>query len=341
MKVAIHHRKGSFSERWIDYCEENIISFIKVNAFDSNIVQKLQEQTVTHFIWHMNHSSSKDLLVFHYVMNSIEIIGIKCFPNFNTRWHFDDKIAQKYLLESIEAPIISSMVFYDQYEAKRHITDIKYPIVVKLKRGAGASNVKLLNEMSEAKQYIDIMFSTGLNPNPRNLGNLNQKIRLAKKNKNPFSLGRKVFKFLKKNRNELKVNNNEKGYFYYQEFIPNNQFDIRVIAIGSKVFGIKRLNRENDFRASGSGNIIYDHNQIDIRCVEIAFNTNKNLKLQCMAYDFVFNERNEPLIIEMCFGFAINAYDRCPGYWDSQLKWHEQKFNPQEWMLKELLANNI
>ena len=32
MKIAIHHRQGSFSDRWIEYCKENGINFKIVNA---------------------------------------------------------------------------------------------------------------------------------------------------------------------------------------------------------------------------------------------------------------------------------------------------------------------
>ena len=50
----------------------------------------------------------------------------------------------------------------------------------------------------------------------------------------------------------------DRGYAYFQDFIPDNDSDIRVIIIGDKAFGIKRMTRNNDFRASGSGLISYE-----------------------------------------------------------------------------------
>ena len=50
----------------------------------------------------------------------------------------------------------------------------------------------------------------------------------------------------------------EIGYVYFQDFIPQNNFDIRVCVVGDKAFAIKRMVRENDFRASGSGFIYYE-----------------------------------------------------------------------------------
>ncbi len=57
------------------------------------------------------------------------------------------------------------------------------------------------------------------------------------------------------------------------------------------------------------------------------------------AYDFVFDENNDPLIVEVSYGFAVDAYDACPGYWDENLDWHEGKFIPQEWMIEDLIKS--
>src|SRR5690606_29697488 len=134
---------------------------------------------------------------------------------------------------------------------------------------------------------------------------------------------------------------NEKDYVYFQEFIPNNTFDIRVIVIGGRAFALKRMVRENDFRASGSGHIIYDKGQIDERCVKLAFEVNKKLKSQSVAYDFIFDETNSPLIVEISYAFATKVYDQCPGYWDENLRWYDGTFNPQEWMIKDLISSVV
>lgn len=51
----------------------------------------------------------------------------------------------------------------------------------------------------------------------------------------------------------------------------------------------------------------------------------------------MFNTKDEPEIVEFCYGFSVEVYDPCPGYWDTELNWHEGKFNPQEWMLESLI----
>ena len=337
VKIAIHHRENSFSERWINYCEENKINYQLVNCFDDDIILTLKEDGFTHLMWHLNHSSSRDLMVYPYIMNSADKIGIKTFPDFHTRWHFDNKIAQKYLLEAIEAPMVNSYVFYDKDKALQDINRQKFPLVVKLKRGAGATNVKLLHSRKDAETYINKMFSEGVSSTSGALGNLDKKIRIAKKIKNPRLLVKKLVEHLRKSRKEQILRETEKGYFYYQEFLPNNNYDTRIIIVGEIAFGIRRFTRKNDFRASGSGLIDYSSDIIDRDMVKIAFEVAEKLKNQSIAFDFVYDQNRNPKIIEICFGFSMRAYDKCEGYWNEKLEFNKGEFNPQFIMIENFL----
>lgn len=129
----------------------------------------------------------------------------------------------------------------------------------------------------------------------------------------------------------------EKGYAYFQDFVPGNKFDIRVIVIGNKAFAVKRMCRPHDFRASGSGDPHYDKQEIDLRCVNMSFKISRDLSDNCVGFDWVFDSENNPMIVEIGYGFAINFYDPCPGYWTDDMQWHEGKFVPQNWMVEEML----
>lgn len=94
--------------------------------------------------------------------------------------------------------------------------------------------------------------------------------------------------------------------------------------------------RRNDFRASGSGDIIYNMDEIPISAIKIAFETTNKIQANCLTYDIVFNEKEEPLILEVSFGFVMFVYDECPGYWDKNLQLHLGQFNPQSWMVELL-----
>ncbi len=53
-------------------------------------------------------------------------------------------MAQKYLLESIAAPLVDSYVFYSKKEAIKWVEETSYPKVFKLAGGASSSNVRAL-----------------------------------------------------------------------------------------------------------------------------------------------------------------------------------------------------
>src|SRR5690625_3021554 len=59
----------------------------------------------------------KDVMAARKILFALEHAGVQVFPDFRTAWHFDDKVAQKYLLEAIGAPLVPSYVFYDKEQA--------------------------------------------------------------------------------------------------------------------------------------------------------------------------------------------------------------------------------
>ena len=334
MKIAIHHREGSFSDYWIEYCLKNDIQYKIVNAFDSNIIEDLKDCNA--LMWHHHPAIFKDVVTAKRILFALEHAGIKVFPNFRTGWHFDDKVAQKYLLEAIGVPLVPSYIFYDKKEAIKWAKRSVYPKVFKLKGGAGAANVQLAKNQAEALKLIKKSFGKGFIQFNRT-DNLKERF-------NKFKYGQDNFVGVLKGVARLfiqtdfaKLQPPEKGYAYFQDFIPYNSFDIRVIVIGNRAFAIKRQVRPNDFRASGSGMIVYDPMEIDVECIKIAFLANDKINSQSIAFDFIFDEENNPLIVEISYGFAIDAYDSCPGYWDKEMNWNEEKFNPQEWMLINLI----
>lgn len=339
MKIAIHHRPGSFSDRWIEYCKKNSIDYKIVNAYADDIVRHVSDCDA--FMWHHHHADVRDSLFAKQLLYSLESSGIKCFPDFRTTWHFDDKVGQKYLLEAIHAPMVRSYVFYNQAEALSWAEKTKYPKVFKLRGGAGSNNVLLATDCKESCRYIKKAFGKGF---PQvSMANLwADNMRNLREGRISLSLFLKsLVSFYLKPGSYHKKHNPEKGYVYFQEFIPGNTCDIRVCVIGERAFALKRNVRHGDFRASGSGNIIYDVDQIDERCVKIAFELNQKLRTQCIAIDFVFEENGNPLIVEISYGFASAAYDKCEGWWDNKLNWHpECGFDFCGWMVELLMSSN-
>lgn len=335
MKIAIQIRNNSFSENWLEYCKLKNIEYKLVNVYQSDIIQ--QVKGCTHFLWHWSHGDAQALKFARQLIQSIEKMGIISFPSTNECWHFDDKLGQKYLLEALNAPVIPSYVFYSKDAAKKWVDTKSFPIVFKLRGGAGSANVKLVCNRKHAYKLINKSFSNGFRPINNNI-DLNITIKKIFQGKiQLLSTLKLIGRFLYKTNFE-KLKGNEIGYIYFQEFIPNNSFDIRIIVIGDKAIGIKRMVRKNDFRASGSGIIAYDKDQVDMNCLKIAFEVTRKLEAICMAYDFVFNENNEPLIVEMSYAFSPRAYDNCEGYWDSDLNWYNIKITAEQLILDYIMS---
>ena len=337
MKLAIHNGI-SWNKKWIDYCQKNNIEHIVLNCYDSDIINQLKINEVTHLMWHFHHSKAKDILMARNVLYSAKNLGIKTFPDFETCWHFDDKISQKYLLESVDAPLVPSYAFFDKKEAYIWLeNEAKFPIVAKLRRGAGSYNVILLKDLGAAKKYVNKMFSTGIHPTPGYIADVKNKLKVAGNLQGILNRLKKAPNFFKMVMNGKKEFPVEKGYVYFQDFIPNNKFDTRIAIIDNIALGEKRYIRENDFRASGSG--IFDYENIDVEAIKIAFQIKNKLRVQTIAFDFVNDIDNKPLIVEISYGFGTNGISKSPGYWNENLDFINTKINPVDLIIQKFITN--
>lgn len=334
MKLAIHNSPSGFHPRWIEYCKRNKLDYKIVDCYANDIIAQLHD--CDGLMWHFSQSNSKDIVVAKQILFALDHIGFKVFPDFKTAWHFDDKVAQKYLLESINAPMVPTFVFYDKPQALIWASQATFPKVFKLRGGAGSANVRLAKNRKEANQLINKAFGKGFSQY-EGWSNLKERWRKYKQGKTSLKdVGKGVLR-LGHEPAFSKIKGKERGYAYFQEFMPNNDSDTRIIIIDGKAFALKRMVRKGDFRASGSGEFYYAKEEFDERCVKMAFDTNKQLKSQCVAFDFVFDTNRSPLIVEISYGFTPSGYRDCPGYWDENLNWHQEKFWPEEWMVDSIL----
>src|SRR5699024_11113747 len=205
------------------------IDYKIVNAFDSDIIQQVSGCDA--FMWHHHHGQFKDVLTAKRILFALEHAGVKVFPDFKTGWHFDDKVAQKYLLEAIGAPLVPSYVFYDKQEALEWANKTAYPKVFKLKGGAGSANVKLVRTEQEAIKLINRAFGRGFSQFDRWAGFM-ERIRKVKEGKAGFSEILKGLGRLFIATEFAKQQPREKGYVYFQDFMPDNNSDTRVVVIG-------------------------------------------------------------------------------------------------------------
>lgn len=333
MKLAIHHTKDSFSERWIEYCKGNHIEYKLVDCYSNDILQQLADCSA--LMWHFSQNSPKAILCARQLVYSVEASGRKVFPDFFTVWHFDDKLGQRYLLEAIGAPLAPTWIFYDKSEAIQWVKKADFPKVFKLRGGAGSQNVRLVKSRNQARLLICKAFGHGFLAYDA-FGNLKERLRKYKLRKTNFQdLIEGTIRFILPPP-YARIRGREKRYIYFQEYIPGNDHDIRVIVIGNKAFAIKRMVRSNDFRASGSGTVLYEKENFSDEIIRLSFEMSEKLKSQCAAFDFVFSG-GKAYVLEVSYGFIKEVYDDCTGYWDNDLSWHEGKFNPCGWMVEDMV----
>ena len=262
--------------------------------------------------------------------------NVKCYPNLNTGWHYDDKVKQYHLLHSLGFQMTKCWVFYGKAAAMEWVEQTTFPIVFKLRGGAGSQNVVLVRSRRQAQKLVKRMFGKGVFPEKFvNFGAVRFK---------HFSLYREVHHLLgnlyrkSKGLDTCLFWARHKNYVLFQKFLPGNDCDTRVTVIGERAFAFRRLVREDDFRASGSGRVDYDTGKIDLRCVELAFEVSRKMGFQSMAYDFLKNEKGEPEFCEISYTYVSSAVHDCPGYWDTGLNWHEGQYWPEYLHLVDALG---
>jgi glutathione synthase/RimK-type ligase-like ATP-grasp enzyme len=340
MKIGIHlqgntasSQNSPFERKFLDILTYNKIDFSILNINDFDFWEKLKDINI--FIYRFGGLSS-ELQLANTIMPIIENqLGIKCFPNQDTCWHFDDKIKQSYLFKVKKYPIIDSWVFWDKTKCINWLDTIQYPIVFKLKGGAGSTSVVLLESKREAVKVVNKIFTSGIKSQ-----RIPSKNSLRIKN---FSIGGRAMELIKivgKRVKKLQPNRYwfpNIDYAYFQKYLPGNTYDTRVLIIGNRALAYRRINRVNDFRSSGSGNFDVTPEKIDLKHIEIAFKISSQMGFQSMAYDFIYDENGNSKICEISYTYVDWMIQTCKGYWDINLKWHEGHFWPQYFILMDLL----
>ena len=339
MKLAIHDSDSILNFNCIQNCKKNNIEYVLVDSYSSEIINFVKTEKVTHYFWHFHHILYEDILMARYLLFSLQKMGIKVYPNFNTSWYFDDKVAEKYILETVGAPVVPSWVFYSKKIALNWLrNETKYPLVAKLRRGAGSYNVILLRSYGEAKKYCDKMFSKGINPAPKIFADIKSKFIIANRSNNLISRLKKMPRFFKIMLKARRSFPNEMGYVYFQEFIPGASCDYRIVVVNDKAWGSMRKVRDNDFRASGAGQSYEDPSLIPVSLVKLAFEISDNLDSQSMSYDFVIDSEGYPHIVECSCFFGFDGGDGS-FYWDRDLVLHYESFRLSDVILDKLLVD--
>ena len=258
-------------------------------------------------------------------------LGLEVYPDQATCWHYDDKISQYYLLSAAGVPIPKTWVWFDYDQALKWVRTVEFPLVIKLWTGASSENVRLVRNLGEAEMWLERLFGEGIG---------HTKEISAFQSISFYWRLRYSAKILLKGRFPSRVWELHKNYVLFQEFVPNNPFDTRITVIGNRAFGLRRFNRPNDFRASGSGRLDTDHTKIDLESVRLAFHIAKRLGTQSLAFD-ILRRGKERLVSEISYTYLSWVVHNCPGHWkleENHLAWKSGHMWPEEAQIRDFLV---
>lgn len=341
MLVGIHKNKlpihaDNELRIYLNILKHNNVPFVELDCSSPNFWEELKNVDFFIYKWGHDHQShQKALSILPVIENQLKI---KCFPNYNTCWHYDDKIKQYYLLKEKGFPVIDSFVFWEKKPALEWLNGwTEFPLVVKLTKGAGSINVKQIKSKPEAKRIIKKMFGKGVLQDSISLSHVLKTLNYDLK---------KIFRYYAINfrnnyfqKEKKQFWHRHKNYVYFQRFLPDNLWDTRVTTAGVRAHAFRRFVRPGDFRASGSNRWDINPSHIDLEMIKIALKISKELGFQAMAYDFIYDEQKKPRIVEMSYLYGGAGYpDFMNGYWDENLNWHEGRFWPQYFELIDLLG---
>ncbi len=323
MQIAIQpddYADGASSPRWAALLAERGCEVRWVDVYRRDIVSQLAG--CDGFMWRFGQLHGMWQIARRLLPVLERELGMVVYPSQNACWYFDDKITQIYLYDALQIPMPRTWVWFDHERARAWAADAEYPLVFKLWEGAGSENVRLVSSARDALAWIDLMFADGayhLPATPRRRASLVQRSKAAVK---AFLKG--TLHSAPRSRWEL-----HKNYALFQEFLPDNPYDTRVTVLGRRAFGFRRWNRDDDFRASGSGKLDWDPNGVDPRLVRLAFETAYKLGAESCAIDFLWDRAGNPVIAEVCYTYASWAIRDCPGHW--VLRGDEPALSPISW----------
>lgn len=340
-KDEVLHANGerqSYSDRWEELAQREGIKVVSIDVLSNNSIAEISECDA--FMWRCEPSAFPRLYAKRLMMAIEQGLGIPIFPTWKTSWYFEDKIAQHYLLSLAGIPIPDAHVFWKKQHAVEFCRSASYPVVLKLAAGYQSTNVRLLSNREEALYYVNQLFGPGLT----GLG-------YGPASKTRYGLRRlRAASELLRGRYPNSPNLEtelQHGYFYVQEFLPDNQFDIRVTVIGHRAFVFRRFNRPDDFRASGSGILDWDPEPINEECVRLAFKVAGKLDAQTVAVDLL-HKAGAPVVVELTLAYASWAVRDCPGHWTlsgepetGELVWQSGVLNPEDAIFFDFVSQYI
>lgn len=228
------------------------------------------------------------------------------YPSFNTLMFYENKILQYQILSLNRFPVIPTFISNSYMESIDYAKKASYPVINKVVDSSASTGVERIINRHHALKTIKESFSFA-----------------GYKTYCPYT--------------------RQKDSIYFQNYIPNQGYDMRIIVIGNYVFGYYRFIPKGDFRASGMG--LVKKSDIPRDAMQLALQIYKCFDAPMLAIDMLRDNNNKLYVIELSAFVQVNTpmqlmVNEVPGtyiYNGNDFKFHPGKFWPQELALKHFL----
>ena len=186
-------------------------------------------------------------------------LGLRCYPSPDHLFLYENKSLEAYISTACGLPFAKTYVSHSREDALALIETARYPLVSKVDHSSGSMGVELVRTRRKARRLVRQAFSR---------------------------TGRSVYVpwFRQKN------------YVYFQEFVPNDGYDIRVILVGDRAFGYFRQVPKGDFRASGMNTV--QRRGLPEEAIRVALEVQKYVRSPQLVVDMVHGLDGRYVIIE-------------------------------------------
>lgn len=330
--LLLYDYRGFFATKFIGTVEhhtgttmdvENLKKLFEMRGFHVQLCEMSQVDLSKDYLgWYVVYASSEDPGLFFKeyiedVLLALKNKGAFLIPCFEMFRAHSNKSFQEMLRRSFHNQALVHPAAYSigEYSELRLLQDkISFPCVIKVSNGAGSKGVRLIYSWDEleksAKQIMTHQYHDFAKTPVVRVGLFIKRVQRR-------VLGKRIQKevlFPKLRTNKIII----------EEFIPNLSGDNKVLYFYGKYFVLSRKNRDNDFRASGSGKFSYP-NSLDAvqRILDLAECCVKELNMPIMSLDIGANDQGVFLLEYQCvyFGpytlqYAPHCYKRNGSTWE-------------------------
>lgn len=242
-------------------------------------------------------------------------------PDFNYFRAHHNKVYMELLKESFQneqLQTIKTYYFSNCLELKSYLEKnaILYPVVVKASAGAGSGGVALANNEQElmkiakklsARIYFDYYANLWRTPLFQNTKNMYRRLR----NKH------------------LVVYRKKAGKYILQSYVAGLKGDYKILIFGNQYFMLQRLNREGDFRASGSGKFSFpDLNEETEVVLNFAQTARNEMNQPMLSLDIAYDGSQCHLIEFQAVHFGPYTLENSEYFFECiENKWVKRKRN--------------